>query len=74
MNLRSAAGLCSIADNRCNATMTPSIARSAPLLSAAPNERFSWHGEENFADQLLSTVRFQFGGHEEKTAAKNGSA
>jgi 6-phosphogluconate dehydrogenase len=54
--------------------MTPSIARSAPLLSAAPNERFSWHGEENFADQLLSTVRFQFGGHEEKTAAKNGSA
>ena len=26
-------------------------------------------GEDTFADKLLSALRFQFGGHEEKTAA-----
>jgi 6-phosphogluconate dehydrogenase (decarboxylating) len=58
-------------DNRRNATMTTSIALSLPVLSAARNERFRLPDEENFANKLLS-LRYQFGGHEEKTAVKNG--
>ncbi len=42
----------------------------APVLSAALYERFSSRGEDDFADKLLSALRFQFGGHEEKTVAK----
>jgi 6-phosphogluconate dehydrogenase len=45
----------------------------APVLSAALYERFSSRGEDDFADKLLSALRFEFGGHEEKAAAK-GSA
>ncbi|HEU5340969.1 phosphogluconate dehydrogenase (NAD(+)-dependent, decarboxylating) [Edaphobacter sp.] len=45
----------------------------APVLSAALYERFSSRGEDDFADKLLSALRYQFGGHEEKAAAK-GSA
>jgi 6-phosphogluconate dehydrogenase len=44
----------------------------APVLSAALYERFSSRGEGEFADKLLSALRFQFGGHEEKAAAKGG--
>jgi 6-phosphogluconate dehydrogenase len=44
----------------------------APVLSAALYERFSSRGEGDFADKLLSALRFQFGGHEEKDAAKGG--
>ena len=43
----------------------------APVLSAALYERFSSRGEGDFADKLLSALRFQFGGHEEKSAANN---
>jgi 6-phosphogluconate dehydrogenase len=36
-------------------------------------ERFSSRGEDDFAEKLLSALRFQFGGHEEKAApAKAG--
>jgi 6-phosphogluconate dehydrogenase len=38
----------------------------APVLSAALFQRFSSRGEADFADKLLSALRFQFGGHQEK--------
>jgi 6-phosphogluconate dehydrogenase len=42
----------------------------APVLSAALYERFSSRGEADYADRLLSAMRFQFGGHVEKPAEK----
>ena len=42
----------------------------APVLSAALYQRFSSHGEDDFADKVLSALRYQFGGHEEKAAAR----
>ena len=42
----------------------------APVLSAALYERFSSRGEADFGDKVLSALRYQFGGHEEKAAAK----
>jgi 6-phosphogluconate dehydrogenase len=38
----------------------------APVLSAALFQRFSSRGEADFADKLLSAMRFEFGGHVEK--------
>jgi 6-phosphogluconate dehydrogenase len=38
----------------------------APVLSAALYQRFTSRGEEDFADKLLSAMRFGFGGHVEK--------
>jgi len=57
-------------------TITAAIDESvpAPVLSAALYERFSSRGEDSFADKLLSALRFQFGGHEEKTAATKEGA
>ena len=46
----------------------------APVLSAALYERFSSRGEDEFADKLLSALRYQFGGHLEKSASEKGSA
>jgi len=46
----------------------------APVLSAALYARFSSRGEDQFADKLLSALRFQFGGHEEKAGDKKGGA
>ena len=40
----------------------------APVLSAALFARFSSRGASGFGDQLLSAMRFQFGGHHEKPA------
>jgi 6-phosphogluconate dehydrogenase len=40
----------------------------APVLSAALYERFSSRGQDDFADKVLSALRFQFGGHKEKTS------
>lgn len=37
-----------------------------PVLSAALFARFSSRGEADFADKLLSAMRYQFGGHYEK--------
>ncbi len=42
----------------------------AHVLSSALYERFSSRGEADFADKLLSAMRFEFGGHVEKPAAK----
>jgi 6-phosphogluconate dehydrogenase len=38
----------------------------APVLTSALYQRFSSRGESDFADKLLSAMRFQFGGHVEK--------
>jgi 6-phosphogluconate dehydrogenase len=38
----------------------------APVLTCALYERFSSRGEGDFADKLLSAMRYQFGGHLEK--------
>jgi len=40
----------------------------APVLSSALYQRFNSRGEEDFADKLLSAMRFEFGGHLEKKA------
>jgi 6-phosphogluconate dehydrogenase len=40
-----------------------------PVLSTALYERFSSRGEDGFANQLLSAMRKQFGGHAELAAA-----
>jgi 6-phosphogluconate dehydrogenase len=56
-------------------TITAAIDESvpAPVLSAALYERFSSRGEDSFSDKLLSALRFQFGGHEEKPGQKEGA-
>jgi 6-phosphogluconate dehydrogenase len=41
-----------------------------PVLTTALYERFSSRGEADFQDKVLSAMRFQFGGHLEKSAAK----
>jgi 6-phosphogluconate dehydrogenase len=46
----------------------------APVLSAALFERFSSRGEDDFADKMLSALRYQFGGHKEKAAGKKAGA
>jgi len=46
----------------------------APVLTASLYERFSSRGEADFADKLLSAMRYEFGGHLEKAAAKSEAA
>jgi 6-phosphogluconate dehydrogenase len=38
----------------------------APVLTAALFQRFSSRGEAEFADKVLSAMRFEFGGHVER--------
>jgi 6-phosphogluconate dehydrogenase len=40
----------------------------AHVLSAALYERFSSRGEADFAGKLLSAMRYEFGGHHEKSS------
>jgi 6-phosphogluconate dehydrogenase len=40
-----------------------------PVLSMALYERFSSRGEATFADKLLSAMRYEFGGHVEKSTS-----
>jgi 6-phosphogluconate dehydrogenase len=42
----------------------------SPVLTTALYERFSSRGEADFADKLLSAMRYEFGGHLEKAAGK----
>jgi len=42
----------------------------APVLTTALYERFASRGEADFADKLLSAMRYQFGGHHEKAVGK----
>jgi 6-phosphogluconate dehydrogenase len=37
-----------------------------PILATAVSERFASRGEADFADRMISAMRFEFGGHEEK--------
>jgi 6-phosphogluconate dehydrogenase len=46
----------------------------APVLTAALYERFSSRGKADFANKLLSAMRYQFGGHVEKPAGKSEAA
>jgi 6-phosphogluconate dehydrogenase len=46
----------------------------APVLTASLYERFSSRGEADYADKLLSAMRFEFGGHLEKPAEKTVAA
>jgi len=46
----------------------------AHVLTAALYERFSSRGEADFANKLLSAMRYQFGGHLEKSASKSQTA
>ena len=39
----------------------------AHVLTAALYDRFASRGESDFADKILSAMRFQFGGHKEKS-------
>jgi 6-phosphogluconate dehydrogenase len=41
-----------------------------PVLTTALYDRFSSRGEAEFADKLLSAMRFEFGGHVEKSAGQ----
>jgi 6-phosphogluconate dehydrogenase len=38
----------------------------APVLASALGGRFASRGESDFADRILSAMRFEFGGHQEK--------
>jgi 6-phosphogluconate dehydrogenase len=46
----------------------------APVLTCALYERFSSRGEADFADKLLSAMRYQFGGHLEKPGGQSKAA
>ena len=45
-----------------------------PVLTTALYERFSSRGEAEFADKLLSAMRYGFGGHLEKSAGQSEAA
>ena len=45
----------------------------APVLSASLYERVGSRGEADFADKILSALRREFGGHDEKTAKQGGA-
>jgi len=45
-----------------------------PVLTTALYQRFSSRGEADFANKLLSAMRFQFGGHHEKPSSKPHAA
>ena len=38
----------------------------APVLATSLFQRFASRGEDSFADKLLSAMRSEFGGHDEK--------
>jgi 6-phosphogluconate dehydrogenase len=55
-----------------NAAIDESV--PVPVLSAALYQRFSSRGQDDFADKVLSALRYQFGGHHEKApAGKEGA-
>jgi 6-phosphogluconate dehydrogenase len=57
-------------------TITAAIDESVPVpvLSSALFERFSSRGEADYADRLMSAMRFEFGGHLEKADTTGGNA
>jgi 6-phosphogluconate dehydrogenase len=57
-------------------TINAAIDEAVPahVLTAALYERFSSRGEADFANKLLSAMRYEFGGHLEKAASKGEAA
>lgn len=57
-------------------TLSAAIDESVPVpvLGSALFERFSSRGEADFADRLMSAMRFEFGGHLEKDESMGGNA
>src|ERR1700726_4684590 len=57
-------------------TIKAAIDEAVPayVLTTALYERFSSRGEADFADKLLSAMRFEFGGHLEKAEGKSKTA
>ncbi|MGD0830427.1 MAG: phosphogluconate dehydrogenase (NAD(+)-dependent, decarboxylating) [Terracidiphilus sp.] len=55
-----------------NAAIDESV--PVPVLSAALYQRFSSRGQDDFADKVLSALRYQFGGHHEKAPAEKEGA
>lgn len=57
-------------------TINAAIDEAVPahVLTAALYERFSSRGEADFAAKLLSAMRYQFGGHLEKTSTRGQAA
>jgi 6-phosphogluconate dehydrogenase len=49
-------------------TIKAAIDEGVPVLTTALYERFSSRGDADFQDKLLSAMRFEFGGHLEKSA------
>jgi 6-phosphogluconate dehydrogenase len=45
-----------------------------PVLTASLYERFSSRGEADYANKLLSAMRYEFGGHVEKPVGKSSAA
>jgi 6-phosphogluconate dehydrogenase len=45
-----------------------------PVLTASLYQRFSSRGEADYADKLLSAMRFEFGGHLEKPSERSEAA
>jgi 6-phosphogluconate dehydrogenase len=41
-----------------------------PVLAAALFQRFSSRDESDYADRILSAMRFEFGGHHEQASDK----
>jgi 6-phosphogluconate dehydrogenase len=56
-------------------TITAAIDEGVPahVLSAALYERFSSRGQADYADKLLSAMRYEFGGHLEKPGEKRAA-
>jgi 6-phosphogluconate dehydrogenase len=48
-------------------------AMPVPVLTSALFERFSSRGEADYADKLLSAMRFEFGGHVEKPSSERSA-
>jgi 6-phosphogluconate dehydrogenase len=57
-------------------TITAAIDEAVPasVLTAALYERFSSRGEADFQNKLLSAMRYEFGGHQEKPGGKPSAA
>ena len=57
-------------------TINAAIDEAVPahVLTAALYERFSSRGEADFANKLLSAMRYEFGGHLEKATTKGQAA
>jgi len=55
-------------EGRWTAAAAIDVGVPAPVLTAALFERFSSRGDDEFASKVLSAMRKEFGGHDEKPA------